>query len=58
MPLSDEQLVERFNQRRPPTGVLFKSTIIEVRAADGYVRMSYDIGPEFCNPSGAAPLPA
>jgi uncharacterized protein (TIGR00369 family) len=53
MPLSDEQLVERFNKRKPPTGVLFKSNILEVRAADGYVRMSYDIGPEFCNPSGA-----
>jgi uncharacterized protein (TIGR00369 family) len=53
MPLSDEQLVERFNTRKPPTGILFKSNILEVRSAEGFVRMSYDIGPEFCNPSGA-----
>jgi uncharacterized protein (TIGR00369 family) len=53
MPLTDAQLLERFNRNKPPTGVLFKSNILEVRAADGFVRMSYDIGPEFCNPSGA-----
>jgi uncharacterized protein (TIGR00369 family) len=53
MPLSDEQLMERFNRRKPPTGVLFKSNILEVRSKDGFVRMSYDIGPDFCNPSGA-----
>jgi uncharacterized protein (TIGR00369 family) len=53
MPLSDEQLMERFNRRKPPTGVLFKSNLLEVRSKDGFVRMSYDIGPDFCNPSGA-----
>jgi uncharacterized protein (TIGR00369 family) len=53
MPLTDAQLLERFNRNKPPTGVLFKSNILEVRSADGFVRMSYDIGPEFCNPSGA-----
>jgi uncharacterized protein (TIGR00369 family) len=53
MPLSDDQLVERFNRRKPPTGILFKSNILEVRREDGFVRMSYDIGPDFCNPSGA-----
>lgn len=53
MPLTDAQLLERFNTNKPPTGVLFKSNILEVCAAEGFVRMSYDIGPEFCNPSGA-----
>jgi uncharacterized protein (TIGR00369 family) len=53
MPLSDDQLIERFNTRRPPTGKLFKSQILEVRSVDGFVRMSYDIGLEFTNPSGS-----
>ena len=53
MPMTDEQLVERFNARRAPTSVILNAQILEVRSADGYVRMSYDIGSEFCNPSGA-----
>jgi uncharacterized protein (TIGR00369 family) len=53
MPLSDDQLIERFNTRRPPTGKLFKSQILEVRSVEGFVRMSYDIGLEFTNPSGS-----
>jgi uncharacterized protein (TIGR00369 family) len=53
MPMTDEQLVERFNARRAPTSVILNAQILEVRSADGYVRMSYDIGPDFCNPSGA-----
>lgn len=53
MPLSDDQLIERFNTRRPPTGKLFKSQILEVRSAEGFVRMSYDIGLEFTNPGGS-----
>jgi uncharacterized protein (TIGR00369 family) len=52
MPLSDDQLIARFNKQKPPTGVLLKSTVIAVRAEEGFVRMSYDIGPEFCNPRG------
>ncbi|MEK6638072.1 MAG: PaaI family thioesterase [Pseudomonadota bacterium] len=53
MPLTDDQLLERFNTRRPPTGILFKSHVLEVRSADGFVRMSYDIGAEYTNPGGS-----
>jgi uncharacterized protein (TIGR00369 family) len=53
MPMTDAQLLNRFNTRKPPTGVTFKSSIIEVRTADGFVRMSYDVGPEYTNPMGA-----
>lgn len=53
MPLTDEQLLERFNTRRPPTGLLFKSQVMEVRSHDGFVRVQYDIGPEFTNPGGS-----
>lgn len=53
MPLTDAELLDRFNTRRPPTGVLFKSHILEVRSADGFVRMSYDIGAEYTNPGGS-----
>jgi uncharacterized protein (TIGR00369 family) len=56
MPLTDAELdaelIERFNTRKPPIGVLLKSNILEVRSAEGFVRMSYDVGPEFCNPRG------
>ena len=53
MPLSDAQLVERFNSKRAATSVILNANILEVRSADGFVRMSYDVGPDFCNPSGA-----
>ena len=53
MPLSDEQLLERFNTRRPPTGILFKSQILRVDSQAGSVRVQYDIGIEFTNPSGS-----
>lgn len=52
MPLSDAQLVERFNAKMAPTSVLFKAVVISVRSDEGFVRMSFDIGPEFCNPRG------
>lgn len=53
MPLTDEELVERFNRKQAPTSVLFNTKIIAVDSAKGWVRMSFDIGPQFCNPSGA-----
>lgn len=53
MPMTDAQLLERFNTRKPPTGNVFKSNILEVRAADGFVRMSYEVGAEYTNPMGA-----
>jgi uncharacterized protein (TIGR00369 family) len=53
MPLSDEELVERFNRKQAPTSVLFNTKIIAVDSARGWVRMSFNIGPQFTNPSGA-----
>jgi uncharacterized protein (TIGR00369 family) len=53
MPLSDAQLVERFNSKRAATSVILNARILDVSAADGIVKMSYDIGADFCNPSGA-----
>jgi uncharacterized protein (TIGR00369 family) len=53
MPLSDDELLTRFNTRRPPTGLLFKSQVLDLRSEDGFVRVQYDIGPEFTNPGGS-----
>lgn len=53
MPLTDDELLTRFNARRPPTGLLFKSQIVDVRSEEGFVRVQYDIGPEFTNPGGS-----
>ncbi|MFM9853533.1 MAG: PaaI family thioesterase [Sphingomonadaceae bacterium] len=53
MPMTDAQLRDRLNTRKPPTGITFKSTILDVRSADGFVRVSYDVGPEYTNPMGA-----
>jgi uncharacterized protein (TIGR00369 family) len=52
MPLTDEQLVERFSARRMPTGEVFNAEILEIRSAEGFVRIGYVIGPQFCNPMG------
>ena len=53
MALTDAELIVRFNTRKPSTGVMSKSHILDVRAADGFVRVSYDIGAEFTNPGGS-----
>jgi uncharacterized protein (TIGR00369 family) len=52
MALTDEQLVERMNARKAPTSRVFNSHIEEIRSADGYVRMRFDVSAEFCNPMG------
>jgi uncharacterized protein (TIGR00369 family) len=53
MALTDAELIVRFNTRKPSTGVMFKSNILDVRAADGFVRVEYDVGPQFTNPGGS-----
>jgi uncharacterized protein (TIGR00369 family) len=53
MPMTDAQLLDRLNTRKPPTGITFKSTILEVRSAEGFVRLSYEVGLEYTNPMGA-----
>ena len=52
MPLNDQQLLERFNARQPPTGVLFGMTVLEVDQKAGRVRQSFEIDGRFCNPRG------
>lgn len=53
MPLSDQDLLERFNARVPPTGKLFGTRTLEVDSAAGRVRMRFEIDERFCNPRGA-----
>jgi uncharacterized protein (TIGR00369 family) len=52
MPLTDTQLLERFNARVPPTGQLFKTRTLEVDSKTGRVRMAFEIDGRFCNPRG------
>ena len=52
MPLSDDQLLERFNARVPPTGQLFGTRTLELDSEAGRVRMSFEIDGRFCNPRG------
>lgn len=52
MPLDDKQLLERFNARMPPTGVLFGMTVLEVDQANAHVRQSFELDERFCNPRG------
>ncbi len=52
MPLTAEQLIERFNAKQPPTGILFGMKVLEVDQDAGRVRMSFEIDGRFCNPRG------
>jgi uncharacterized protein (TIGR00369 family) len=52
MPLDNQQLLERFNARQPPTGILFGMKVLEVDQAGARVRLSFEIDQRFCNPRG------
>ncbi len=52
MPLSPEQLIERFNAKQPPTGILFGMKVLEVDPAAGRVRMSFEPDHRLTNPRG------
>lgn len=52
MPLNDAQLTERFNAKKSPTSIVFNAEVLETRISDGWVRISFDVGPQFCNPRG------
>lgn len=52
MPLTQDQLIERFNARQPPTGVLFGMKVTEVDQTAGRVRMTFSMDDRFCNPRG------
>jgi acyl-coenzyme A thioesterase PaaI-like protein len=52
MPLSAEQLLERFNARQPPTGRLFNMQVLAVDVEAQSVRMSFEPGESLTNPRG------
>lgn len=52
MPLTADQLLERFNSRQPPTGRLFKMRVLSVDVEAQTVRMSFQPGEELTNPRG------
>ena len=52
MPLTDAELLERLNKRVPPTAVLLGYRLLELDSKAGFVRISYEAKPEFCNPMG------
>ena len=52
MPLTADQLLERFNSRQPPTGRLFNMRVLSVDVAAKTVRMSFEPGADLTNPRG------
>ena len=54
MPLTEEQLVERFNAKQPPTGPLFGMKVLGVDQDKGIVRMSFEPGAHLTNPRGTS----
>jgi uncharacterized protein (TIGR00369 family) len=52
MPLSTEELRDRFNAKQPPTGPLFGMKVLEVHLDPARVRMSFEPGPNLTNPRG------
>jgi uncharacterized protein (TIGR00369 family) len=51
--MTDAELVEQMNRRRPPTSELLGTEILEVDAVAGRVRLSFEARPEFMNPGGS-----
>ena len=52
MPLTEAELVERFNAKQPPTGPLFGMRVLGVDQDKGVVRMSFSPGEQLTNPRG------
>jgi uncharacterized protein (TIGR00369 family) len=52
MPLTAAELVDRFNAKQPPTGVLFGMKILDVDQASGMVKMSFEPDERLTNPRG------
>ncbi len=52
MPLTAEQLVERFNAKQPPTGPLFGMKVLSVDIEKCIVRMSFQPDDRVINPRG------
>lgn len=52
MPLTEDQLIERFNAKQPPTGPLFGMKVLGVDQERGVVRMSFNPDERLTNPRG------
>lgn len=52
MALTNDEWVQRLNERVPPTAILLGMKVIEVDSSAGRVLIHYDAKPEFCNPMG------
>lgn len=52
MPLTEAQLIERFNAKQPPTGPLFGMKVLGVDQEQGIVRMSFNPDDGLTNPRG------
>lgn len=52
MPLTEADLVERFNAKQPPTGLLFGMKVLGVDQDKGIVRMSFQPDERLTNPRG------
>ncbi|MGB7404810.1 MAG: PaaI family thioesterase [Pacificimonas sp.] len=52
MPMTDDELRDRINQRPPATAHLLNMKALAVDSAAGTVRMQFDIGEGFSNPNG------
>jgi len=52
MPLTEAQLIERFNAKQPPTGPLFGMKVLGVDQEKCIVRMSFEPDERLINPRG------
>ena len=52
MPLTGDQLVERFNAKKPPTALLFGTEVLSVDVETKTVRMSFQPDDRVINPRG------
>ena len=52
MPLTDDQLLARLNERLSPASHLLGGKLIELNSKRGYVRIAFEAKQEFCNPMG------
>lgn len=52
MPLTEAQLIERFNAKQPPTGPLFGMKVLGVDQEKGIVQMSFNPDEKLTNPRG------
>ena len=52
MPMTDAELLARMNLRMPPTSALLGMAVLAIDSAAGWVRLSFEPKPEFCNPAG------